>query len=556
MKSFSKQGPFYHLYPLLMFLLLGVSEHILAAQGFQVRILSAGEGNVVPPNAPFPIRYQVTEDSTSDHYYYVDGSLKKTRSNSSAGSQAGEFSVTYPGGFSNGDRKSISVCLQHSGDLVCDDISIRAGYVLQLDQAVEVHTVGVNNYVPAGQSFDIFYDVLKPTSSSHYYYVDGSLAATQSKGSNDGKEFSITYPWPLAVGESTHVEICVDTDNAQACGSKTITGGPAPAGADAPAPFDSNVMGSHYVTYGSCDPVCGYYENIYYGDSSVSWLPIVGPDSEPNGLRIDVYYPTPDGKVHSGSETNTLVIYAHSANHNKETMLGPKKGTLAAYLGIDGGGPGGVTVAALDFRHPAKDLDENGYPVSKDDMSHAIQFFRHYADVFKINPDDIFVTGSSLGAGAGIHAAVKELANPDDPSPVRRESSRIRGAFLATGQSSFSPQWFRRNFLEEEVWPYYQPDFHDDEDRSIYGHAVANVDEDAPLLELGYEHDFIDHKVTASEKTNKEVDTTHLPNFGLTIQNQYKLHGIGDRIMVRESYGGSFGGDSTRFIERNRISGE
>lgn len=550
MKKCLAQGALSFLY----FLLWG-SGTAMAAQDFQVRILSVGEGNVVPPNEPFPIRYQVTGDSDSDHYYYVDGSLKKTRSNSSAGSLAGEFSVTYPAGFSNGDEKIIAVCLNHLGDLACDDIRIRAGYVLQLDQAVEVHTVGVNNHVATGQSFEIFYDVLNPTSSSHYYYVDGGLAATRSKGDQIGGEFSVAYPWPLAVGESVHVEICVDGNAGQACGSKIITGGPAPASDNPPAPFDNDVMDGHFATYGSCDPVCGYYENIYYGDSAVSWLPLVGPDAEPNGLRFDVYYPTADGRVHEGNERNTLVIYAHSANHNKETLLGPKQGILEAYLGIEEGGPGGVTVAALDFRHPGKDLDAEGYPVSRDDMSQAVQFFRYYADFFKINPDDIFITGSSLGAGAGIHAAVKELANPDDSSPVRRVSSRIRGAFLATGQSSFSPAWFEKNFLEEEIWPYYQPDFHDDEERSIYGHAVANVDVHAPIMELAYEENYVDHKVTASEKTNKEVDTTHLPNYGLTLQNQYKLHGIGERIMVRESYGGNFGTDSTRFIERNRISG-
>lgn len=539
-----------------LYLLLWGSGTVMAAQDFQVRILPVGEGNVVPPNEPFPIRYQVTGDSDSDHYYYVDGSLKKTRSNSSAGSVAGEFSVTYPGGFSDGDEKTIAVCLNHLGDQACDEIRIRAGHVLQLDQAVEVHTVGVNNHVAPGQPFEIFYDVLNPSNSSHYYYVDGGLAATRSKGEQVGGEFSVTYPWPLAVGESVHVEICVDGNAGQACGSKTITGGPAPASANPPAPFNNDVMADHFATYGSCDPVCGYYENIYYGDSAVSWWPLVGPDAELNGLRFDVYYPTADGRVHEGNERNTLVIYAHSANHNKETLLGPKQGILEAYLGIEEGGPGGVTVAALDFRHPGKDLDAGGYPVSRDDMSQAVQFFRYYADFFKINPDDIFITGSSLGAGAGIHAAVKELANPDDSSPVRRVSSRIRGAFLATGQSSFSPAWFENNFLEEEIWPYYQPHFHDDEERNIYGHAVANVDVHAPIMELAYEENYVDHKVTASEKTNKEVDTTHLPNYGLTLQNQYKLHGIGERIMVRESYGGSFGSDSTRFIERNRISGD
>ena len=202
------------------------------------------------------------------------------------------------------------------------------------------------------------------------------------------------------------------------------------------------------------------------------------------------------------------------------------------------------------------DQDGQGYPLSRDDLSHAVQFFRHHADVFNINPEDIFITGSSLGAGVGMHAAVKELASPQDPSPVRRESSAIRGAFLATGQSSFSQQWFRENFLEQSVWPLYQRLPHDDPARRIYGHAVGNVTEKAPRLELVYEGAFIDHKVTLSEFVAKSVDLTHLPNYGLAMEAQYRLHGIGDRIMVRENYGGSFGTESAHFIQRNRLSGQ
>lgn len=528
---------------------------VMASVPLQVRIHAVEQGNVVTPNQSFTLHYDVTFESQSDHYYYVDNSLRLTRPNSVTGSDPGRFSVTYPGGLPEGSIKTIGICLLENGDEICDEIRVRSGTVLSLDQAVEVHTVGVKNHVTPDAPFDIHYDVLKPTDSSHYYYVDGELLSTRDKGSHAAAEFSVTYPWGMEAGDSIEVKICVDTTNDQACGYKTITAGLAPAAADAPDPFSAELMQQHYIARADCDPVCGYYSNIYYGDSTVSWLPLVGPDAEPNGLRIDVYYPTQDGRVHTQGAPNTLVIYAHSANHNKETLLGPKKGTLSAYMGI-GGAAGGVTVASLDFRHPAKDIDSNGYPVSLDDMSHAVQFFRYYADVFNINPDDIFITGSSLGAGAGIHAAVKQLANPDDPSPVRRTSSGIRGAFLATGQSSFSPHWFRSNFLEEEIWPYYQPDYHDDIERMIYGHALADVSVNAPILELVYEQDFIDHKVTASEKTNKEVDTTHLPNYGLVMLEQYRLHGIAEKIMVRESYGGSFGTDSTRFIERNRLSGQ
>ncbi|WP_157375497.1 hypothetical protein [Alcanivorax hongdengensis] len=523
---------------------------------FQVRIHTVGNGNVVEPNQPFTLTYDVTATSHSDHYYYVDDSLKLVRANSITGSEAGVFSVTYPGGFANGTSKRIRICLFDDNDVpVCDEVRVRAGHVLAVPLAVEMHALGVANQVPANQSLDIHYDVLGPSSSDHYYSVDGELKLVRPQGSQAAGEFSVTYPGGFAAGTSHELKACVQDGDAMRCGSRQVAVGSVGAGADAPAPITSSLLNEHYTVIGNCSPVCGYYENVFYGDSSVSWLPVVGPDSEPNGLRADIYYPTPDGRIHSGSERNTLLIYAHSANHSKESVRADKKGMLLKYLSIQQGG-GGVTVAALDFRHPLKDLDENAYPLARDDLSHAVQFFRYYADVFKINPDDIFITGSSLGAGSGIHAAVKELASPDDPSPVRRVSSAIRGAFLSNGQSSFSPQWFRENFLEPAVWPYYQKGYLDDAERAIYGHAVANVTASAPILELVYEGTFVDHKVTLSEYQNKAVDLTHMPNFGLAMLAQYRLHGLDDRIIVRDNYGGNFDRESMNFVVRNRLSGD
>ncbi|MCG8393529.1 MAG: hypothetical protein MI745_10640 [Pseudomonadales bacterium] len=526
-----------------------------AADSFQVRILAVGSGNVVLPNTSFEITYDVTGESESDHYYYVDGALRLVRNNSNFGSEPGRFSVTYPGGFSVGTVRDIGICLQTLGGPVCDQVRVRAGYLLDPPQAVEMHAVGVKNHVAANNSFPIHYDVLKPGNAEHYYYVDGQLRVVRDQGSPEAGEFSVTYPGGFDTGISHEVKACVQAIQGETCGSQIVTAGSPPPGRDVPDSLNATQFEQHFVSHDSCDPVCGYYENIFYGDKSVSWQPLVGPDSEANGLRADLYYPTADGRVHDGAARNTLVIYAHSANYSKESVRDDKKSLLTHYLDIQAGA-GGVAVAAVDFRHPLIDQDGQGYPLSRDDLSHAVQFFRHHADVFNINPEDIFITGSSLGAGVGMHAAVKELASPQDPSPVRRESSAIRGAFLATGQSSFSQQWFRENFLEQSVWPLYQRLPHDDPARRIYGHAVGNVTEKAPRLELVYEGAFIDHKVTLSEFVAKSVDLTHLPNYGLAMQAQYRLHGIGDRIMVRENYGGSFGTESAHFIQRNRLSGQ
>ena len=94
---------------------------------------------------------------------------------------------------------------------------------MDLKQAVKFHT-GIKDHVPPGQPFDIFYDVLKPTSSSHYYYVDGNLLATRSKVTMDGDGFG-HLPLGLENGDSIDVEICVNADEGgQACGAKTIAG--------------------------------------------------------------------------------------------------------------------------------------------------------------------------------------------------------------------------------------------------------------------------------------------------------------------------------------------
>ncbi len=263
-----------------------------------------------------------------------------------------------------------------------------------------------------------------------------------------------------------------------------VTGGQPPQGLDLPPDLSAQSLDDYYVPCANCAPVCGNYQNLYYGDPGVAWIPERG-DGQTDGLRVDLYYSSSDGRVPLGDAPATLVIYPHSAGSSKEALLGTHQSLLNQLLQLGNAGKG-VLIASLDFRHPHKQMNADGTPSSTRDLSHATQFFRHHAQIFNIDPDDIFMVGSSLGGGVIVQAAVTEIASPSDPHPVRRMSSAIRGAFVRDGQSSFSPAWVRSNFLEPDLADRYQRSLLEDEQRLIYGHAPALVGPDSPYMELVY----------------------------------------------------------------------
>ncbi|GAA3957843.1 hypothetical protein GCM10022278_15430 [Allohahella marinimesophila] len=424
---------------------------------------------------------------------------------------------------------------------------------LMPQQALEIGPIGVANHLPVQTPFDVNYAILTPTMSDQLFYIDNKLRGRRTTSSPQSGPLKITYPGGLADGEQRLLRFCVDENTASAaCGFAEVTGGQPPAGVDVPEPFAAGDLDDHYQAIADCSPVCGVYSNIYYGDPDVSWVPERG-DGEADGLRMDLYYSNADGRVDPAAAASTLVIYAHSAGSNKESLRTRSQSLLKNLLGVAESGSG-VVVAALDFRHPLKQLKSDRTPTSVADLSYAVQFARHHAGLLNIDPDDIFIVATSLGAGVAVHAAVREIASPSDMSPVRRHSSSIRGVITRDAQTSFSPDWFASNFLEPAVADRYQRSLLNDEQRLIYGHAPTGVNSSSPFMELLYVGRFIDHRVTLSEYLSRAVDLVHLPNYGLAMEAQYRLYGIGERIRVEEGYRGNFGRDAAQFVSRHRLN--
>lgn len=106
------------------------------------------------------------------------------------------------------------------------------------------------------------------------------------------------------------------------------------------------------------------------------------------------------------------------------------------------------------------------------DAARAIQFVRHNAAKYNLDPKRIASHGGSAGAGTSLWLAVHDdLADPKNTDPVLRESSRIVAAGCMNGQATydmtewekvvgkFKPEWIRG---EDEDVKFYHFKGHDD----------------------------------------------------------------------------------------------
>ena len=108
----------------------------------------------------------------------------------------------------------------------------------------------------------------------------------------------------------------------------------------------------------------------------------------------------------------------------------------------------GISVASINYRLTQNGLTaegENQYPVPMHDGARALQFLRHHAATYNLDKTRVAATGGSAGGcmlmWLGFHP---DLAQPDHPDPVIRESSRL----LALAPKGGQPTVHAPTFLE------------------------------------------------------------------------------------------------------------
>jgi acetyl esterase/lipase len=103
----------------------------------------------------------------------------------------------------------------------------------------------------------------------------------------------------------------------------------------------------------------------------------------------------------------------------------------------------GISVVAITYRLS----DQAIAPAQFHDSARAIQFIRHKAKEWNLDPTRIAATGGSAGAGISLWLGFHDdLADPDNEDLVLHESTRLTCMSVYGGQTSYDPRFIRDLF--------------------------------------------------------------------------------------------------------------
>ena len=109
----------------------------------------------------------------------------------------------------------------------------------------------------------------------------------------------------------------------------------------------------------------------------------------------------------------------------------------------------GISVAAITYRFS----NEAIAPAQPLAAARAVQFLRSKAKEWNLDPSRVAATGGSAGAGLSLWLAFHDdLADASNADPVLRQSTRLSGAFVINGQTSYDPRVIRKMFPESDTY--------------------------------------------------------------------------------------------------------
>ncbi len=212
----------------------------------------------------------------------------------------------------------------------------------------------------------------------------------------------------------------------------------------------------------------------------------------------------------SAETPSPVVLYFHGGGF----VRGDKSGATAHFIHTMH--DAGVSVAAVNYRF----LSTDPLPAAMHDGARAVQFLRHHAGDYHLDPDRFAVTGSSAGGGISMWIACHDdLADPESDDPVARQSSRVTTAYLREVQISYDPQFWlahgldrivaRRSFPQMVGFPLGTP---------MNAEVQAALDEASPITHLTAD----DPPLRADFKAGLEIT----PDTSLSVLLHHPSHGV------------------------------
>jgi acetyl esterase/lipase len=140
---------------------------------------------------------------------------------------------------------------------------------------------------------------------------------------------------------------------------------------------------------------------------------------------LDFYQATRD-------KPTPVIIHIHGGGfvHGDKRNINP--GMVRAILAS------GISFASINYRFV--DGEQVIFPTPQRDGARAVQFIRSMAREWNVNPGRMACFGGSAGAGISMWIAFHDdLARPDSPDPVDRQSTRIQVVGTMGGQGTYDP---------------------------------------------------------------------------------------------------------------------
>jgi acetyl esterase len=214
----------------------------------------------------------------------------------------------------------------------------------------------------------------------------------------------------------------------------------------------------------------------------------------------------------------------------------------------------GISVMAINYRLSPEVM----FPAHYMDCARAIQFARSQASAWNIDPSRIGSTGGSAGAGTSLWIGFHDdMADPKNPDPVLRESTRLSCMAVQGAQSSYDPRKIREWVGESAAKHIALDGFFgvDDANRdSPEAHqryeaasAINYLTKDDPPVYAYYSEARV---LPANAKAGVGI---HHINFGLRLKEKMEALGIGCVVRHRDE-GAAPDREMVEFFERELVT--
>ena len=249
----------------------------------------------------------------------------------------------------------------------------------------------------------------------------------------------------------------------------------------------------------------------------------------------------------SSEDPAPMVVYFHGGGFRNGDKRQIRQKFLSSLLAA------GISVSSVNYRLS----DTAPYPAQMHDGARALQFLRHNAASYNIDPARVGASGVSAGGGISLWLAFHEdMADPTSKDPIARLSTRLSAAVVNGTQTTYDPreimELFNTTRIAEALIPFFgmhtAADVNDPKYHPLFFDAspVKHLTTDDVPVMLFYSQADKPLKENTPEKEH-----IHHPRFGHLLKEKMDQLGIRCVLKLRKDYrhsSGTFTQDSVNFF--------